>query len=147
MDANAISLISLGVAIVAVIYAVVASKRPLTVKGVSDAVNMVPRIATEISAAATTVVQGIEQVKREGELTNEQAYDMALDQMREWVKLVVPVEIKIGNDQIISAINSAILVASALTNQIIESKKVVAEIEGTTLTTLGDSFPAGERTH
>lgn len=127
MDANLISMISLAVAIVAVVYAFVVGRQKVTVKNVSAAVDVVPRIASEIAAVATTVVQGIEQVKREGNISNEQAYSLALDQMRDWIKVIVPTDIKISNEQIISAVKSAILVASALTHQIEAAKEIAEE--------------------
>lgn len=129
MDQNWISILALVIAIIAVGFGLTRGKLPLTVEGVNTAIKVVPGIASEINAAANVVVLGIEQIRREGNLSNEDAYNMALNQMRDWVRLVVPGEIKITNEQIISAINSAILVASALTHQIEESKTVVAELE------------------
>lgn len=121
-------IISLVVAILAVIFAFVRGGTVVTPQSVLTAVDSVRPLASELAAVATIVVQANEQRKRNGQLTNEQAYHDALNAVRGWVSGIDPrFKVSITNDQIIMAINSAVLVASSLTHAIEESKAVVAE--------------------
>lgn len=123
-------LVSLLVAIGAVAFAFVTRKHPVTAYNLQTAVASVQPIASELAAVATTVVQGIEQIKREpgSQLTNDQAYHDALNAVRRWVSALDPnLQVSITNDQIVMAINSAVLVASSLTHAIAQSKAVVAD--------------------
>lgn len=123
-------IVSLIVAIGVAVFVFVTRGEPVTSYNLQTAVDSVRPIASELASVATTVVQGIEQVKREpgSQLTNEQAYHDALNAVRGWLSAIDPdYKLSITNEQIIMAINSAILVASSLTHAIAESKAVVAD--------------------
>lgn len=113
---------ALVIALIVAAYTFIATKTPVTPANVTTAINAVPSLAAELEKVATIVVQGNEQRKRKGELTNEQAYHDALNTVKGWFP-----GIAIPNDKIIRAVNSAILVASLVTNQIEAAKTVVQE--------------------
>lgn len=121
MSTDLLSILALIAAIGAIAYAFWQSKKPVTAANVLTAVQSVPSLATELSTVATMFVQANEQRKKEGNITNQQAYQDALNKVRGWF----PVEIGLSNDQIIGAVQSAILVASAMTAQT-KADKVVA---------------------
>lgn len=116
---------ALVIALIVAAYTFIATKTPVTAANVTTAINAVPSLATEVEKAATIVVQGIEQVRREGKLDNLPSYGELLNQVRGWL----PVNIKPTNEQILAAINSAILIASLATNQINAAKAVVQEAD------------------
>lgn len=120
-----ISIAALVVAIIAIAYVFLSRQTPVTAANVTNAINAVPSLAAEVEKAATIVVQGIEQARREGKLDNVPAYGQLLNQVRSWL----PVNIKPTNEQILSAINSAILLASLATNQINAAKATVADAD------------------
>lgn len=116
-----ISIAALVVAVVVGIFVFVQRDTPFTATAVGEAIQRVQPTAIELETVANIIVGANEQRKREGELTNEQAYHDALNTMRGWWGRDVP----FTNDQILRAINSAILIASAATAQINMSKSVV----------------------
>lgn len=118
-----ISIAALTIAIAVAIYLFVSRQTPPTAANLTTAINAVPSLATELETVATTIVQANEQRKREGKLTNEQAYSDALNYVRGWF----PVKVGITNEQIVAAINSAILIASVATAQIEQSKEIVQD--------------------
>lgn len=86
--------------------------------------NQIP-FATELVEVAQIVVNEIEQAVREGVvLSNEEKFNRALDLVKGWR----PEFSHIENRKIISAIKSAVLVASTLTHAIQADK--VTQIEG-----------------
>lgn len=117
-----LSIAALAVSIAVGIFLFVSRKQPVTPANIANAINAVPSLATELNAVATMFVQANEQRKKEGNITNEQAYQDALNKVRGWF----PVEIGLSNDQIIGAVQSAILVASAVTAQTKADKAVAA---------------------
>lgn len=118
-----ISVAALIIAIIVGGYVFLSRQTPVTAANVTNAINAVPSLAVEVEKAATIVVQGIEQARRAGKLDNVPAYGELLNQVRSWL----PVNIKPTNEQILSAINSAILLASLATNQINAAKATVAD--------------------
>lgn len=100
-------------------------KGRIEIGDVSEALMSISPLAGELQSIATVVVQANEQRIREGRLTKEAAYSDAIDKVRAWL----PVEIDATDDMIIDAINSAILVASALTNQIAWGKQIVGALK------------------
>lgn len=82
--------------------------------------------ATELAEVAQIVVNEIEQAVREGVvLSNDEKFNRALDLVKGWR----PEFAEIENRKIISAIKSAVLVASTFTNAIQADKTVQAEGE------------------
>lgn len=117
-------LIALVISAVVVVFLFVTRKTPFTAAHVTTAVNSVQPLAAEVEKAATIVVQAIEQARRKGQLDKLPEYGELLNRVRGWL----PVNVEPTNDQILDAINSAILVASALTNQINANKATVQEV-------------------
>lgn len=71
-------------------------------------------VAAQLMEIAQAAVNAVEQLRREGKISdNDIAFNHALDLVKKWV----PDEWEIDNEDIISAINAAILVASALSRQ------------------------------
>lgn len=91
---------------------------PTTV--VNELKSAQPR-AQELLNVANIVVQANEQRKREGKITNEQAYDDALNFMKKWF----PGTSGVDNNDIINAVNAAILVASQITSEIKSTKEQI----------------------
>lgn len=113
------------IAIVAVGYVFISRQTPLTAANVTTAVNAVPSLATEVEKAATVVIQSYEQARRKGKLVNDPPLNKVMNQVRDWLPDWAKVEA--SNDQIVEAINSAILMASLVTSQIAAAKETVAE--------------------
>lgn len=129
-----INVIAIVLSIIAIAYVFISRQTPLTPANVTNAINAVPSLTAEVEKAATIVVQGIEQARREGKLDNVPAYGELLNQVRGWL----PVNVKPTNEQILSAINSAILLASLATNQINAAKATVADVNMTADATRAD---------
>lgn len=121
-------LIALVISVVVTVYLFVSRKTPVTATNVTTAVESVQPLADQVDKAATIVVQAIEQARRKGKLDKMPEYGELLNRVRGWL----PVNVEPTNDQVIDAINSAILVASALTNQINANKATVQEAEDNT---------------
>lgn len=121
-------LIALVISVVVTVYLFVSRKTPVTATNVTTAVESVQPLADQVDKAATIVVQAIEQARRKGKLDKMPEYGELLNRVRGWL----PVNVEPTNDQVIDAINSAILVASALTNQINAAKATVQEAEDNT---------------
>lgn len=121
-------LIALVISAVVAVYLFVSRKTPVTATNVTTAVESVQPLADQVERAATIVVQAIEQARRKGKLDKMPEYSELLNRVRGWL----PVNVEPTNDQVIDAINSAILVASALTNQINAAKATVQEAEDNT---------------
>lgn len=120
-----LSIISLVVAIGAVAFAFVTRRQPVTAANVVAAVESVQPLAIEVDKAATIVVQSYEQARRKNKLENTPGLNEVMNRVRSW--LPKEVRLNVTNEQIIEAINSAILIASAATAQIAANKAVVAD--------------------
>lgn len=71
-------------------------------------------IAQQVQEIAQIAVNSVEQLRRERKITNNDvAFNRALDLTKKWL----PKEWQVDNEDIIASINSAILVASALSKQ------------------------------
>lgn len=114
------------VAVLALGYSFYQSKRPVNVENLTELVQATPATAAELQAVAEIFVYGNEQRIREGKLTKSEAYDNALNSIRRWASNL-NVEVPFSNDQILGAVNMAILGASAITAQINQSKAIVAD--------------------
>jgi len=83
-------------------------------------------LSEELLKVATIAVQSAEQLKREGKIdSNDVAFNYALDFVKDWF----PNAHDVSNEKIIAAINSAVLVASYLSNQIEASKSEVESLQ------------------
>lgn len=84
-------------------------------------------LSKEIIDVAQTAVNEIEQIRRQPgvQMTNNEAFARATDTVRRWFPAVE----EVTDEQIITAVNSAILVASHLTNQLKAAKAEVVEAE------------------
>lgn len=122
-----LSIAALGISVIVGIYLFINRQTPLTPANVTTAINAVPSLATEVEKAATVVVQSYEQARRKGKLQSDPPLNKVMNQVRDWLPDWAKVEA--SNDQIIEAINSAILMASLVTNQINAAKTVVQEGE------------------
>lgn len=120
-----LSIAALVVSLIVGLYLFVSRQTPLTAANVTTAINAVPSLATEVEKAATVVIQSYEQARRKGKLVNDPPLNKVMNQVRDW--LPDWAKVKASNDQIVEAINSAILMASLVTNQINAAKTVVQE--------------------
>lgn len=84
-------------------------------------------LAKEIIDVAQTAVNSIEQMRRQpgNTMSNNEAFSRATATVRKWF----PATEDVSDEQIITAINSAVLVASTMTNQIQAAKAVVIDAE------------------
>lgn len=81
---------------------------------IADQIKAARPIAIEISEIAQVAVNATEELRRQGKITeNKVALSHAFDLTRKWI----PDEWEISNEDIFSALDAAILVASALRNQ------------------------------
>lgn len=79
-----------------------------------EAVQEARPIAIELKEIAQVAVSSVEQLRREGKIQdNDAAFNRALDLTKKWI----PDEWEISNEDIVAAINAAVLVASALSRQ------------------------------
>lgn len=131
-----ISTIAIVLAIAAIAYSFVTRKTPLTAANVTTAINAVPSLAAEVNSAATLVVQSYEQARRKGKLVSDPPLNKVMNQVRGWLPKWAKVEA--SNEQIVEAINSAILMASLVTNQINAAKTVVQEADAPLLPGMSD---------
>lgn len=129
MDASTISIIAIVIAIGAVAYGFYASKRPITATTVATAIEALPSVVTEVEKAAGIVVNAYEQARRKGKLESDPSLNEVMNKVRGW--LPDWAKTAVTNEQIIDAINSGILLASATTNQINANKRVAATIPPT----------------
>lgn len=122
-----ISIAAIIIAIAAVGYSFYSKQTVVSGSNLSAAITAIPSLATEVDKAATIVVQSYEQARRKGQLENTPELNEVMNRVRGWL----PEEIQdaVTNDQVVEAINSAILIASAMTNQINANKATVADSE------------------
>lgn len=115
MDANTMTIVVSIIAVLIAAFAVWRSGRPVTLQGVTTELAAAQPLAQELANVATIAVQSAEQLKRTGEIkSNDAAFNYALDFVKKWI----PASSGIDNKDIIAAINSAVLVASYLADQI-----------------------------
>ncbi len=112
-------------------YAVyVASQRgeTLTPLVVAEAIKGAQPIALQAKEIVQIAVNATEQLKREGKIqSNDEAFNHALDLAKQWI----PKEWQVSNQDIISFINSAVLVSSALARQAgVSSQDAIGTTEG-----------------
>lgn len=85
----------------------------LTPQDIVKAVKDVQPTAVKVYEVVQIGVNTAEQLKREKKITNEEAFRYALDYAKTWI----PASWQVSNDDIIAAINAAVLVSSALSKQ------------------------------
>ena len=96
------------------IYKRYTDAQPITLTaGIEEIKNAVP-VAKELMEIAQIAVNSAEQLKREGAIdSNDAAFHHAYSLSKKWI----PDEWEIDNEDLISAINAAVLVASVLAKQ------------------------------
>lgn len=85
-----------------------------TVEGVAHTLEASIPFASELIEVSQIAVNEAELMKKNKQITNEEAFNHALNVIKGWSPQLAGIE----NSKIISAINSAVLVASALSHQI-----------------------------
>lgn len=135
-----IDLFSLIVFVGLVVWPIVVLRRSgkaITSADIANAIEAAKPVTQRLRLVAEDVVFGIEQIRREGQLTNNvEAFDHAFAEIR----ALLPAELDVSDEQIINAINRAVLLASSHTAQIdaaknmpvigIEADKVSVTTEG-----------------
>lgn len=108
-------IITVVVAIVAIVRSyMVTHTVDLTPSTLVETIKEAQPVAKELMEVAQIAVNATEQLKREGKIaSNDQAFNHALDLVKKWI----PDQWEVDNEDIIAAINSAVLVASALSKQ------------------------------
>lgn len=91
-----------------------------TVSGISETLEASIPLASELVDVAQMAVNEAELLKKNGKITNTEAFNRALDIIKSWSPALAELE----NAKVITAINSAVLVASALSHQIKADKAV-----------------------
>lgn len=119
-----ISIVAIVIALGAIAFVFVQSGTPYTAVGIKESLERVQPLAMEVEKAATIVVQSYEQARRKGKLESTPGLNEVMNRVRGW--LPKEVKLNVTNDQIVEAINSAILIASAATAQI-NANKVIAK--------------------
>lgn len=97
--------------------------KPITVTDVATAVEAAKPITERVRTVAEGVVLAIEQIKRQGKISNEQALREAFAEIRKQF----PVASGVTDAEIIREINRAVLIGSNLSAQIEAAKKELAE--------------------
>lgn len=95
------------------VYRSYQSGHAITLSNVAETLHEVQPTVADVKEVVQIAVDSAEQLKREGKITNEQAFNHALDLAKKWI----PKEWQVDNEDIINAINAAVLVASALSKQ------------------------------
>lgn len=120
MSADTITLIVAVVALAAAGFAIYKLGRVPTVAELTPIVEQAIPIGQDFAEVAQIVVNEAEQLKRTGRIeSNDAAFNYALNKAKAYFPALTPLD----NEKLISAINGAVLVASALTAQINEAKK------------------------
>lgn len=86
----------------------------ITLSGAVEEIKSSVPVALELKEIAELAVGSVEQLRREGKIQdNDVAFNRALDLVKKWI----PAEMHVDNEDILAAINAAVLVASALSRQ------------------------------
>lgn len=96
------------------IYAATQQGKPVTLAGVVEEVKDAIPVALQAKEIVQIAVDSTEQLKREGMLKdNDEAFNHALNLAKQWL----PPEWQVSNEDVVSFINAAVLVSSALARQ------------------------------
>jgi hypothetical protein len=121
------------VSVIAIVIAAVTFFRrgePVTIQGVTDSLEDAIPLASQLAQVAEIAVQSAEQLKRTGQIqSNDEAFNYALSFVKKWI----PATEGIDNEDIIAAINSAVLVASYMADQIPKKPKSMPRVTTTGL--------------
>lgn len=110
-----ISIAALVVSVIVGIYLFVSRQTPLTAANVTASLESVQPLAQELLTVATIAVNSAEQLKNTGKIdSNDEAFNYALSFVKKWV----PAASGIDNADIKAAIESAVLVANFMSEQI-----------------------------
>lgn len=106
-------LITMGVAAFA-LYKAYSRGEGVTLSSAIEEIKEARPVALELMEIAQIAVNATEQLKREGKIEeNDVAFSHALDLVKKWL----PNSFRVDNEDIIAAINAAVLVASGLSKQ------------------------------
>lgn len=104
--------------VVAVLWQQYKTGKPITVADVVAAVEVARPITERVRTVAEGIVLANEQIKRDGQLTNEQAYAKAFAVVRR----EFPLASGVTDEEIIREINRAVLIGSKMTADINRTK-------------------------
>lgn len=101
----------------------------VTVSGIAGSLEAAVPIGKEVVDVAQTVVNAIEQERRQpgSPITDSEAFSRATSEVRGWLNALGIDGAEVTDQQILTAVNSAILVASSLSHQIKADKATVGE--------------------
>lgn len=128
MDAQTLNVILIVLTVIVAAYALYQRHKAgeaIEAGGVVTELKAAQPLAQELMTVATIAVQAAEQLKNTGKLPdNNAAFEYAVSFIKKWI----PAAEGIDNEDIKAAIESAVLVASALTEQIKNLKPVSSEV-------------------
>lgn len=97
----------------------------ITIANVATELKEAQPLAQELIAVATVGVQAAEQLKNTGKLAdNKAAFNYALNFVKKWI----PAASGVDNEDIITAIESAVLVANFMSDQLKQARNLPPEI-------------------
>lgn len=99
--------------------------KTITVNDVAAAVQAAQPIIDRVRVVAEGVVLAIEQIKRDGKLTNEQAFQKAFAELRKQF----PITSGVTDAEILREINRAVLIGSNMSAQIKAAKTVTEAVD------------------
>jgi hypothetical protein len=125
MDAQTIQVVMIVVTLLVAGYALYRSYQAdhgITLSAVAEQIKEAQPVVLQLREVVEIAVQAAEQLKREGSIqSNDEALNHALNLVKQWI----PDEWEVSNRDIIESINSAVLVASALSRQAGKSSETV----------------------
>lgn len=119
MDTQVILILITAVVALYAVYAAHQKGEVLTPGVVVNEVKAAQPVAVELMEVAQIAVNAVEELRRQGKIqSNDEAFNYALNYMKKWI----PDEWEVDNEDIIATINAAVLVASAIREQIDSGK-------------------------
>jgi hypothetical protein len=112
MTSETIMLITALLAVVISAYAIYKSKQPLTVKNVTDTLTDAVPLAQELTEVSLTAARASEQLWRSGKIERDERFTHAFAYVDKWFGGVLE------EDQIVTALESAVLVTKALVERL-----------------------------
>ena len=113
-----ITVIAFVIVVVAVLWQQYKAGRPITVADVVAAVEVARPITERVRTVAEGIVLANEQIKRDGQLTNAEAFEKAFAVVRR----ELPLASGVTDEEIIREINRAVLIGSKMTADISRGK-------------------------
>lgn len=113
-----ITVVAFVIVVVAVLWQQYKSGKPITVADVVAAVEVAKPITERVRTVAEGIVLANEQIKRDGQLTNVEAFERAFAVVRR----EFPMASGVTDEEIIREINRAVLIGSKMTADINRAK-------------------------